>query len=70
MHVIPPRATILIAISSALFLTSYVRSWRISLKNSLLVGVRKRDSIEFIRIDGGVDDGGAFGVAKPVFLPV
>ena len=46
------------------------RLWRILLKNSLLAGVGKRDSIDFVRIDGGVDDGRALGITEPVFLPV
>jgi hypothetical protein len=40
------------------------------LKNSALGVAAKRDSIGCARIDGGGDDGRAFGIAGSVFLPV
>ena len=49
---------------------AYVCFVPILLKNSALAAAAKRDSIDVARIDGGDDDGRAFGIAGAVFLPI
>jgi hypothetical protein len=47
-----------------------VQDWQILLKNSLLAGALKRDSLCIAAVGGGGNDGGAVGMAGAVLLPL